>query len=216
MNPDTPLSHRYRKSKQGFEFLLKMKEKCNDVVAEITVLREDQEFIYPLVKMLSENEISSDITFVDIAKSKYYDFSNKTSESSLVFPNPDLADQMMNLLVDPSLDIHMKEFLIPAMYKILPSNMDCEIEKNLHNVTIDADGSVRLCLRIRGVNTPKYVQLSDLIQSDGSINKVAHRLIAQDKDKYCKLCNHTCLLMSKHLEEKNLDPYELAHLDRRK
>jgi len=213
---DTPFSDRLTKSREGFEFLLEMKDHCDDVVAEVTIMKEDQHLVYDLVKHLSQFGINSDITFVDITKSDYYDFSNVASEISLVDRSPELADQMMNMLIDPSLDIHMKDFLIPAIYSILPSNMDCQIEKSLHNVSIDADGSVRLCLRIRGVNTPENVRVNDLIDGDGNINPVAHKLIVKDKLEYCKLCNHTCHLMSKYLNDKNLDPYELIHLDRRK
>ena len=209
-------SDRFIKSQQGFDFLLNMQEYCDDVVAEITVLRDDQHLLQKLVKYLTEHGINSDITFVDIAKSEYYDFANLSDKFSLVQKNPDLAYQMMNLLTDDSVDIHMKDYLIPEIYKILPSNMDCEIEKSLHNVSIDADGSVRLCLRIRGVNAPENISVTDLIDTDGNINPVANRLIIKDKQQYCKLCNHTCHLMSKVLEEKNLDPYELVHLDRRK
>lgn len=206
---------RMRKTKQGFEFLLWMKDYCDDVVAEITVMKDDQHLIYKLVKSLSSYGINSDITFVDIAKNDYYDFSNITATGNLIEPTPEISDQFMKMLTDDDLDIHMKRDLLPATFKILPSNMNCKLEESLHNVTIDADGSVRLCLRIRGVDTPKYVHVSDLLDSEGQLNKVAHRLIAKDKEKYCDLCNHTCLLMSKIIEDGNLGPDDLVHLDRR-
>jgi len=210
-----PLSDRLKKTQQGFDFLLWMKEYCNDVVAEVTVMKDDQHLIYPLVKKLSDSGINSDITFIDIAKNDYYDFSNITASGNLIEPSPTISDQFMKMISDEDLDIHMKRSLLPAIFNILPSNMDCKLEDNLHNVTIDADGSVRLCLRIRGVDTPKYVHVSDLLDSEGQINKVAHRLIAKDKEKYCELCNHTCLLMSKIIDDGNLDPVDLVHLDRR-
>lgn len=210
------LTDRFRKSREGFEFLKWMKNYCDDVVAEVTVMREDQNLIYKLVEYLSRWGINSDITFIDIAKSPYYDFSNINSSHSLVQQNPEIADQILRMIINDDLDIHMKRNLLPATFAILPSNMDCEIEKSLHNVSIDADGSVRLCLRIRGVHTPQNVNMNDLIDSEGNINKVAHKLIAKDKALYCKQCNHTCHLMSKYLNDHNLDPYELVHLDRRK
>lgn len=214
---DTPYSDRLAKTRQGFEFLLDMREHCDDVVAEVTVMKEDQHLIHKLVQFLSRCRINSDITFVDFAKTEYYDFSNiRGGTGQLVYQTPELAYQMMKLLIDDELDIHMKDYLIPATYKILPANMDCEIEKDLHNVTIDADGSVRLCLRIRGVNAPHLIHVSDLINYDGYVNPLAHKLIIKDKVKYCHGCNHTCQLMSKYLNDKNLDPYELVHLDRRK
>jgi molybdenum cofactor biosynthesis enzyme MoaA len=209
------LTDRLRKSKEGFEFLKWMKDHCDDVVAEITVMREDRHLIYKLVEYLSRWGINSDITFIDIAKSPYYDFSNINSVHSLVKQSPEIADQILRMMINDDLDIHMKRNLLPATFAILPSNMDCELEKSLHNVTIDADGSVRLCLRIRGVETPENVHVSDLITTDGYINNIAHKLIIKDKQNYCKLCNHTCLLMSKIIDDGNLDAFDLVHLDRR-
>jgi MoaA/NifB/PqqE/SkfB family radical SAM enzyme len=192
-----------------------MKDYCKDVVAEVTVMREDQHLLYRLVKYLSKQGINSDVTFIDIAKTRYYDFSNVSNPELVVNQSPELANQMMNILIDEDIDVHMKNYLIPETYKILPSNMDCEIEKGLHNVTIDADGTVRLCLRIRGIHTPQNVMVTDLIDLAGHVNPVAHRLICKDKAQLCKLCNHTCHLMSKVINQKNLGPEELVHLDRR-
>jgi hypothetical protein len=179
-------------------------------------MKEDQHLIYDLVKFLSINNINSDITFIDIAKSPYYDFSNLSSERELVEPTPDLAYELMRIIMDKKLDVHMKTDLIPAIFASLPSKMDCGIEKSLHNVSIDADGSVRLCLRIRGVHTPTYVNVKDLLSSGGVVNTIAHKLIKKDKKEFCKLCNHTCQLMSQILDESGRrDGKDLVHSDRR-
>ena len=215
INDDVRSSDRYRKSIEGLNSLMQIKDLCDDVVAEITIMNEDIPYIHEAVKRLSHEGINCDVTFVDIAKSEYYDFSNLSDEGNLVEKNEELAYQLMNILSDDTIDVHMKNYLIPAIYKILPSDMDCEIEKDLHNVTIDADGSVRLCLRIRGVLTPTNVGVNDLLDSNGNLNKIAHRLIIQDKENLCERCNHTCQLMSKYLNDKNLDAGALLHLDRR-
>lgn len=215
VEPQTNLSDRLRKTVEGFEFLLWMKDHCDDVVAEVTVMRQDVHLIHKLVTRLSKAGINSDVTFLDIAKSEYYDFSNVNSTSSLVPQSPELAFAIMMMLNNKELDIHMKQDLLPATFDILPSEMDCEIDKHLHNVTIDADGSVRLCLRIRGTNTPDNVHMKDLIDDSGKVNAIAHKLISKDKKMYCKLCNHTCQLMSKIINDKNLGPEDLVHLDKR-
>jgi hypothetical protein len=109
----------------------------------------------------------------------------------------------------------MKSILLPAIFDILPSNMDCEIDKDLHNVSVDADGTIRLCLRIRGIFTPGMVTLKNLFTETNQISSIAHAAIKRDKKDYCKLCNHTCQLMSKIINERNLGPEDLVHLDRR-
>jgi len=206
---------RVKKSRAGFESLREMMNYVNDVVAEVTVMKENEDKLYDLVQFLSAQGINSDITFVDIAKSPYYDFSNITDESLLVQKSQQLADQLLKIIGDDNANVHMKYDLIPAIYDILPSNMDCGIEKSLHNVSVDADGTIRLCLRIRGKFAPSMVTLKNLFTESYEINPIAHAAIKRDKKELCKLCNHTCQLMSQIIDERNLGPEDLVHLDRR-
>jgi MoaA/NifB/PqqE/SkfB family radical SAM enzyme len=202
------------KSIAGFENLVALKDRVDDVVAEITVMKHNVSYLYPLVQQLTEHGISSDITFIDIAKSEYYDFSNISDENLLVNHSPELADAFQ-LLQDRDLDVHMKEVLLPKIWHILPSNLDCELEKGVHNVTVDADGTIRLCLRIRGTHAPKLVKIPNLIDEDGKVSFIAEKAIAKDKQVYCKGCNHTCLLMSKYIDDTEEGSDDLIHLDRR-
>ena len=206
---------RVRKSVHGLANLVNMKTYVDDVVAEITAMKHNYIYLYDLLKELSKYEINGDVTFIDIAKTPYYDFSNMTDYNLLVHQTAQLADQFEKIMKDDSLDVHMKKLLIPAMWDKLPSNMDCEIDKHLHNISIDADGSIRLCLRIRGTYTPSNVTLKNLIMSNGAISSIAHSAIKRDKKEYCKLCNHTCHLMSKHINDNDTGPEELVHLDKR-
>lgn len=203
------------KSLAGFENLKKMKEYCDDVVAEITVMKHNKKHLFRLVSLLTESGINSDITFIDIAKSPYYDFSNISNEDLLVKQSPELAEQFQ-LISDNDVDVHMKHILMPEIWGILPSDMDCEIDKGLHNISIDADGSIRLCLRIRGTLTANLVSIETLFNERNEVHPIAHSIISSDKRKHCKLCNHTCHLMSKYINDHNLGPEDLVHLDRRK
>jgi len=206
---------RVQKSILGLENLINMKVYVKDVVAEITAMSHNYIYLYDLLKELTKYEINGDVTFIDIAKSPYYDFSNITDESLLVQQTAQLADQFKKIMDDDTLDVHMKRILIPAMWDLLPSNMDCEIDQSLHNISIDADGSIRLCLRIRGVYTPSIVNVDNLIKADGGINSIAESAIKRDKKEFCKKCNHTCQLMSKHIEKHDTGPEDLVHLDKR-
>jgi hypothetical protein len=167
-----------------------------------------------LVRKLTSEGINSDITFIDIAKSPYYDFSNIIDHRLLVNKNDTLAYQF-DKLISEDLDIHMKEILLSEIWRVLPSDMDCEIDNNLHNVSIDSDGTIRLCLRIRGVFTPNNITIENLLQDDGTINNFAHNMIKKDKMDYCKLCNHTCQIMSKVIDQNESNSEDLIHLDRR-
>jgi len=204
---------RFKKSVEGFNQLIEIKRQglVKDVVAEITVMKNNLNNLVDLITVLSDNGINSDITFIDTAKSSYYDFSNITDKNLLV--TKEEAKPVIDKLLNSSLNIHMKEKLLPMIYESLPSDMDCGIQKRLHNVAIDADGSVRLCLRIRGVYTPNHIYAHKLFAKDDitKVSPFAEVAIAKDKKDYCKLCNHTCYLMSQIIDDKQSQSFDLVH-----
>lgn len=204
------------KSRRGLEVLEKLKTqgKIRDLVAEITVTQENVIYLYDTVHHLSSRGITSDITFVDIAKTPYYDFSNIKDESLLVNRSTELAEQFQKLY-DSDLLIHMKDRLLVDIWHILPSSMNCRIDKSFHNITIDSDGSIRLCLRIRGVHTPNLNNIKNAISKDGKISQSLKNCISRDKNEFCKLCNHTCHLMSSIIDKDSKAVGSLIHSDRR-
>jgi len=204
---------RFKKTEEGLNRLLSYKDKIKDIVAEITIDSETVGGLMKLIHALSDSGISSDITFVDIAKSKYYDFSNVTDESKLVTKNMRISKILQNIIWS-ELDVHMKDSLLYEIFNILPSNLNCEIEKNVHNLTIDADGTVRLCLRIRGVHTPTF-KLPHYISSGGFSNTELKENLTKDKQKYCQGCNWTCMLMSKLLSMDRSTKDDLIHTNKR-
>lgn len=204
-------SDRVMKSISGFKRLKKYKDRINDIVAEITVMNENVPYIYDLIKELSENGINSDLTFIDVAKNEYYDFANVKNPWKLVRQTAQLAIQFEKIMKDKSLDIHMKNFLIPKIWDILPSSMDCRIEDGVHNLSIDADGSIRLCLRIRGLATPAAFNVEDIFTVDGIVHPQLYQLLVHDKKAFCEMCNHTCQLMSMYGDAVD----DLVHTDKR-
>jgi len=208
-----------RKSIEGLQRLkeIQQKGKVKDVVAEITVMNDNKHLLYDLVKELSSNDIYSDITFVDIAKSPHYDFSNITHIDKLVMPTDELKAIFSELENDKSLLIHMKDILLPKMFSTLPSNYDCMLDQGIHNLTIDADGSVRLCLRIRGTVTPRILSIDNLFctKYPGQLSNLLQDSIFIDKKVLCKLCNHSCLMMSQYIDESENGEDELIHYDKR-
>lgn len=203
------------KSIEGLKRLKEIQKqgKVKDVVAEITVMKNNLKYLYDLVRILTDEGISSDITFIDIAKNKYYDFSNIRDPKLLV--TKEAAKDVIDRLLISNFNIHMKDTLLPVIYEILPSDMDCELEKGVHNIAIDADGTLRLCLRIKGVITPT-IRADDFIDDRGDVTEYTRIAIAEDKKRYCQFCNHTCLLMSKIIDSDESSSSDLVHLDRRR
>jgi len=205
---------RYKKSILGFERLENLKKYVKDVVAEVTVTKDNVKHLYMLVSDLSKKGISSSITFIDISKNPYYDFSDVTDSESLIRPSEELHNQLESIKNDSSLDIHMKDELLPLLEKYCDSSYDCEIEKNVHNVTIDADGTLRLCLRIRGTKTAEK-SILNYINSNGDIDKSLLENIKYDKDMYCRGCNWTCPIFSGLVENNPSMKDKLIHTDKR-
>lgn len=189
------------KSNTGYATLLELMRDglVKDPVAEITCDCNTIKHLPETIRRLTKAGIVSDITFLDLAKNNYYDFSNITNPVNLVHPTEEVKRILKEIMDDDTLKVHMKEYLIPKIFESSPANMDCEIEKDIHNVTIDADGALRLCLRIRGRHTTKFSS-ADLFDVEG--NKTdkytdIHEAMTEDKKVLCKRCMWSCMLMSK-------------------
>lgn len=180
------------KSHIGFDYLKYLIEEklVDDPVAEITVDNDNIIYLEDTVKLLTDEGITSDITVLDIAKNNYYDFSSISCEEQLV-KKDQYTKKIFNNLVNGNYKIHMKEILLPEIYVSLPSNLDCRLEEKLHNITIDSDGSLRLCLRIRGREVPKFNSYN-LFKEFEDI----YQAYKQDKQTLCLKCNHPCQIMS--------------------
>jgi len=189
-------NHEQLKSNAGFQYLKQIIEEdlVNDPVAEITVDNDNIIYLEETVKRLTEEGITSDITVLDIAKNNYYDFSSITVTDQLVAKSS-YTKKVFDNLINGNYKIHMKEILLPEIYKILPAELDCKLEEGLHNITIDSDGSLRTCLRIRGREVPKFC-VNDLLDPYREYKEII-QAYKQDKQTLCRGCSWTCPIISK-------------------
>lgn len=205
---------RYKKCVAGLTRLKKYKDSIKDLVAEITVDNTNIDHLYNLVKMLTDEGINSDITVIDIAKTNFYDFSN-VSDRSLLVQATEKVKRQFQKIIDDRLDAHMADILLPKIFDILPANMNCGIDENVHNMTIDADGSVRLCLRVRGCLTPNMKAYDAFFGDRCALHPSYIEMIAIDKRNYCNGCNWTCPIMSKLIIENDGNFEDLIHAEKR-
>lgn len=203
------------KSTSGVKELTKFKDYVKDLVAEVTVTNDTVQYLYKLVKDLDSREISSSITFIDIAKSPYYDFSNVQDQNLLVRPSAKLAEEFKKIF-DDKLNVHMGRKLLEKIWDSLPSNMECNNCHNVRTLTVDSDGTLRLCLRVRGVETPNHVHLSNLFTKDNKLTPFLKWHMSTDTRYYCKKCNWTCALQSNIVDEDNSKIGDLIHLEKRR
>jgi MoaA/NifB/PqqE/SkfB family radical SAM enzyme len=204
----------YKKSIKALERFTKLRNVIQDLVAEITVDCYSVFSVYDLVKKLNDMNISSDITVIDVSKSDWYDFSNVTDRKVLVPKSNEVKDIFQRIKED-KLNVHMRDILLDKTYEILPSELDCEIEKDVHNITIDSDGTVRLCLRVRGLYTSYNFNIANFILEDGKLHPGLKPSLAKDKSMVCRRCNWTCQIMSSIIS-KGSSVDNLVHSDRRK
>jgi len=195
------------KSRLGLENLAKMKKDgiSEDVVAEITVTNMSLPFLYDTILQLTNNGVWSSITVVDDKKSDYYDFSSVEDQSQMLTKS-DAESIFLRIKEDAEagiLKVHIPS-LLPRLLDILPSCMKCSIRNDLHNVTIDADGTMRLCLRIRGERCPDILAKT-AFSKNGQVNKLLKKAIKRDYDKVCLGCNWTCPLMSDEFADSVID-----------
>lgn len=188
------------KTHTGYATLVELIEKglVKDPVAEITCDCNTIHKLEETVKILTDKGICSSITVLDVAKNNYYDFSNVIDPKYLVHPSEEVKE-VFQRMKDSNYNIHMKNLLMDQIYSLLPSNVDCELEKDVHNITIEPDLALRLCLRIRGVESPK-MNAMNLFNEDGSKSiefPVFHKYLAADKESLCEGCSWSCVLMSK-------------------
>jgi hypothetical protein len=71
-----------------------------------------------LNQFITKNGINSDITFIDEAKSEWYDFSNVTDCG---VKKSESLKNTLNLIIEENLNVHMSKTLLPKIYDILPS-----------------------------------------------------------------------------------------------
>jgi len=181
--------HSLGKSRVGLKILIDYEGGIMDRVAEITTDSINYKFLYSLVRKLTSERICSDITVIDNIKNKYYDFSN-ILDNKLLVKKADLVE-CFNNIIDDRLNVHLPE-LLPDILEILPSNLDCNPDDRVKNLVIDSDGNMRLCLRIRGIETPKK-RFYEYIKND-NLDELL-RNIKADKMNLCSKCNWTCQLM---------------------
>jgi len=195
---DENKDHETMKSRMGFEVLKYLIEKniVSDPVAEVVVDNDNIIYLEETIKRLSDTGITSSISTLDIAKNNYYDFSSITVTDQLVTKS-DYTKRVFENLMNSNYKIHMKEIL-QKIYDILPAELDCGIEKNLHNITIDSDGCLRTCLRIRGREVSKISALSVFDINGNWINfDQVMELYKQDKQTLCVGCSWSCPIMTK-------------------
>lgn len=202
------------KSQEGFKTLLQFEDVAIDRVAEITLTKDNVNNIIPLLEKLTNKGICGDITGVDIKLNPYYDFSLVEDSRQLLYPSKELRQLFNEIISRYDLLIHMRH-VMNDFYNMLPYSKCSSYVGDPSNISIDADGSLRLCLRIKGIESQKH-KIEDIIDSDGNIDLIVNRSMDIDRDNLCGGCNWTCRLFSESVSLDTNQIPNLLHSDIRK
>ena len=194
MNVDREL-----KSQSGVNLLMTAKQMkpSIDAVAEVVIDKRNINQFPHLVSLASNSSFRLSITIIETALSPHYDFAIADEQLLL---DQETASQLKDLLLHYKVDTPWfdKIFLNPeAILYVLTKGpiVKCDPLK-MNYLCIDSDGSLRLCLRIRGTEVPK-------LKMDNYWDKTYTKFLedyskAVKKDlRLCLGCSWTCAFMTK-------------------
>lgn len=183
--------------------------KVKDPVAEITLCSDKEVFnLKNHILKLSAHGITSSITLVDPSKNEFYDFSKISKKINI---DKNKLKSVFNTLLknQDKYKVHMPDVILPMLIKYHDATYRCNIDKKVTNLTIDADGTVRLCLRIRGIETPK-IAILEYLKHSKTLN-LMHKYLTTDYHNCCQKCLWTCQIMSNHISENKKQLNSLTH-----
>jgi len=196
VDPVSKDKHRDLKSQKGIQLLDKVKHIVKDRVATITIDKTNYDKLIDTVEMLTDMGIVSNITTFDPPGTTYYDFSVSSSEEVerlSLYPHhiKDIFAEIKERALNGELLVHYPE-LLDVIVESLPRNYRCS--KPWSSLTIDADLSLRLCLRI-GARDKLRMNVFDLVRLDQDTVVDTFRSV---QNTCCNGCVWTCIMMSEN------------------
>ena len=178
------------KSQHGIQFL-KQVDFVEDRVATITIDKQTAPYIVDTVEMLTDLGVYSNITTFDPPGGSDYDFSVNDSrivEQCTVYKHhvEDAFNEIKERALKGELLVHFPE-LLDKILESLPRNYRCYTPWS--SLTIDSDGTTRLCLRIGGT-----CRLGPETIDTGY--EYAMHIMKEEQNRLCNGCVWTCIMMS--------------------
>jgi radical SAM protein with 4Fe4S-binding SPASM domain len=194
-------------------------KKVRDIVAEVVSDAKSLAFLPGLVSYLTGAGVWSSVSVVESGETNYYDFAEVLDPKLLIKPNNVSRTVFSYVLKEArkgNLKVLAHESLVVLMDCIENQKpYMCNIEENANNLVIDSDGSLRLCLRLRGTESTKF-KVTDILNKDGSIHEENMNrfkdALRKDKELYCKGCLWTCMMFSDLLANKTIQSKDIHHL----
>jgi len=178
---------RFVKSQDGLKYLISQKKKHPnlDVVAEVVVDKTNYKQLPFLLTTLTNAGIWASISTIEYKVNSYYDFAGMKYNEFLFLSESDqrkLSDIIVNEVKRGKL-IHAPEAVLNVLSKPVMGT-DCSLTNTM---TVEPNGQLRLCLRIRGYDIASY-SINDIPDKFDSIMKT----LRIEKRNFCQGCSWTC------------------------
>lgn len=186
------------KSNVAMKLFTKYKEKVSDLVVTITLLPnitegDNIEKLLDGIQWFHDNGIWSIVTVIDHARNEHYDFSNvKWIEENKIKVNDrflELLSQLKSMYNNGVKFHNYPEYFDELVELTTKENYACETPWSVN--VIDADGSIRLCNRIKGDEVAKYTP-ADMIEKPEEVIQA----FKNDYKKMCRGCGWDCVMQS--------------------
>jgi len=196
---------KYKKSQLALERLHALSQMPNvkEVVAEVCVTRNDYHLLETLLEELTKRKIHADVFPVETRYNKYYDFTAPVDHDLLLPFNKDVIKTLEKIYKRSKKGelLIIGDEVIKYMMNFLPQNYMCKIPESFSTMTIDSNGKVRLCMRIKGTECENLgLTVPDILSKNGSYKKKISDKLSKammlDMQNYCRGCMWTCAMFS--------------------
>jgi MoaA/NifB/PqqE/SkfB family radical SAM enzyme len=203
---------KYKKSKLALERLCTFSQMPNvkEVVAEVCITRNDYHLLESLLEELTRRKIYADIFPIETRYNKYYDFAAPVDHDLLLPYDKDTIKTLEKIYKRSKRGelLIIGDEVIKYMINFLPQNYKCKIPQTFSTMTIDSDGKVRLCIRIKGTRCEELkLTIPDILSKNGKYKKKLSAKLSKammlDMQNYCRGCMWTCAMFS-DLEQQGL------------
>jgi len=209
---------RYKKSKAAYEKFITLRNdpRIREFVGIVGVDSQNIKYLHRMCRELTDAGVWIDLILMETKLNKYYDFPSALDYDLLVWDTEEHRKILMEVYEKAEKGEYTVLFHPVIKYKMipnLPQKYICTIDKRLDTMTIDADGKLRLCLRIRGVNTQMFHML-DILDEDGNLTEtfkdVLHAM-QLDKKNLCYGCQWTCPMAGELIADGIMSPELMNH-----
>jgi len=224
---------RYNKSMAAYEYIKQLKDEgVQDVVAEVVVDKKTIKYLPKLLEDLEKLDIWASVSWVEPAYTDMYDFARSPTPDAYLQAIADektieetvqICKQYKKVhFVDALEEIYQRVRQTKPAVVISSSGKEYEVpaykcEPGFDNLSIEPDGQLRLCLRIKGISTQVFYidKLTQLLWQEDAEKvdawlQALKEAMQVDAENLCEGCLWTCKVFTEKVAREG-HPERIVH-----